>query len=101
MDIYVPQILFLLIGLSIIGVAIFLWISKNTSIIEMHDDYKSYNEEKLLKWMVSSFAISGGTIVLASVLSIFYSFINIVIIFGLIVCLMAFAIGIGCNKYEI
>lgn len=101
MDIYAPQVLFIIIGVLVVCMSIFLGVTKNTNIIELHDDYKAYDEEKLLKWMIKCFAFAGAGIILTSILAIFYPFINAAISFAVIVCIMALLIGIGCSKYEI
>ncbi|MGL4761962.1 MAG: hypothetical protein ACRCWG_10990 [Sarcina sp.] len=101
MELYIPNGLFLIIGLILIIIAIFIWCTKSLSIIAAHNDDRVYNEEKLLKWTVMSFLISGVLITGGSALAMFYEVINSAIVFGVVICAMAISVGIGCTKYEI
>ncbi|WP_297521883.1 DUF3784 domain-containing protein [uncultured Clostridium sp.] len=101
MSLYIPNGLFLTIGVILIIISIVIWCTKSLRVIAAHNEERVYNEEKLLKWTVLSFLISGILIVIGSALAMVYTFINSAIIFGIVICAMALSVGIGCTKYEI
>lgn len=101
MDIYLINILFSIVGLFFFTIAAFLFKKKRIDIMTNHEDNKRYYEKKLLTWLISSFLLAGVFIIIFSILNFYFPFINSTIIFGLIICLLAIAIGIGFSKYEI
>ena len=101
MDFYVPNTLFLMLGIIIIGVGLLVWSTKSASMLEAHEDDKNYNEGNLLRYIVGVFVLAGFIITISAALAMVYSFINSAIIFGIVVIIMALMIGIGCKKYEV
>lgn len=101
MELYIPNGLFLALGIVLIVLSIFIWCTKSINMIAPHRDDREYNERKLLKWTVLTFLTSGIIIAGGAALAMVYPVINSALVFGVVICVMAIMVGIGCTKYEL
>ncbi|MGL5820533.1 MAG: hypothetical protein ACRCYE_02730 [Sarcina sp.] len=99
MELFIPNSIFLFLGVCLMIISLVLWRTGSLNIISVYDDYKNYDERNLLKWIVFTFLFSGIAISSTAIAAMIYTF-NSVIIFGAIICAMALSVGIGCSKYE-
>ncbi|MGL5574192.1 MAG: DUF3784 domain-containing protein [Sarcina sp.] len=101
MELYIPNGLFLALGIILIILSIFIWCTKSINMIAPYRDDIEYNEKKLIRWTVLTFLMSGIIITASSALAMVYTSINSAIVFGIVICIMAILVGIGCTKYEL
>lgn len=98
---YIPEFLYIIVGLLFIGVGIYIKLNKSLEVIGDYDKKKIYNDGKLIKIIVFIFIFAGIIIVSSSVAAILFSYINSSIVFAITICTLALAVGIACSKYEI
>ncbi|WP_055070081.1 hypothetical protein [Clostridium massiliamazoniense] len=101
MEAYLGNILFSIVGIFFILISFFIFRKKSVSILAEYDSKKNYCAKNLLNWTGSSFLIAGLLIIIISIIGWYFTFINISVIFGITIALLAIIIGIGFNKYEI
>lgn len=100
MELYIPDVLFLILGIIIIGVGLLVWSTKTIQVFEDYNDKTSYSEASVLRYIVGVFVIAGLVITISSAFAMIYGVINSAIVFGIVVIIMAILIGIGFKKYE-
>lgn len=101
MEAYIPELLYIIVGILFIGVGIYITKSKSLEIIADYDEKKVYNDSKLIRIASIIFMIAGLIIIISSIAAITFVFINSSIIFATTICILAMVIGIACSKYEI